>query len=370
MMLRQLLWPLLALIWCSLAIAGCSREAPEEVESETVVPVTVAPAQTGSIRAAISATGVITPAPGADLVVVAPQAGRIAEMPKAEGDRVRRGDLLVRFEIPALTADAATRRAEVDRAEARLASARTAQARAHDLFDRGIAARKEVEEADRELAEAQAGLAEGRATLAAAETVAARAEVRATFDGIVAKRFHNPGDLVEAAAADWVLRIVDPRRLELTASIPIGDVTRVRVGAPAHLVSSGGTPLALKVASLPAAVEAGTASVPVRLTFAQPTALPVGTPLQVEIEAEAHTNVVTVPASAIVREGAETAVFVAAGDKAQRRPVVTGFAAGERVEVRSGLRAGEPVIVSGQAGLPDGAAITTASAEKTEPPEK
>ena len=47
-----------------------------------------------------SATAIVTPAPGADLVVTAPEAARIAEMPHAEGERVRKGDLLVRFDIP------------------------------------------------------------------------------------------------------------------------------------------------------------------------------------------------------------------------------------------------------------------------------
>jgi multidrug efflux pump subunit AcrA (membrane-fusion protein) len=72
---------------------------------------------------------------------------------------------------------------------------------------------------------------------------------------------------------------------------------------------------------------------------------------------------VLVPASAIVHEGAETAVFVASGGKAHRRPVVTGLADEEHVEVKSGLEAGESVIVRGQSGLPDGAAISIAKAK-------
>src|SRR6185503_14146662 len=96
---------------------SCSSEAPEEVESDTVVPVMTQPASLGTIRAVIHATGLVTPAPGADLVIVAPEPGRIAEMPKAEGDRVRRGDLLVRFEIPSAGAEAARQAAEVTRAQ-------------------------------------------------------------------------------------------------------------------------------------------------------------------------------------------------------------------------------------------------------------
>ncbi len=341
--------------------AACGRNAPEEVETQTVVPVTVEAAQVGTIRGVIHATGIVEPAPGADLIVTAPEPARIVEMPKAEGDRVRRGDLLVRFEIPSLGADAAGKRAEVDRADAHLQNARAAQARAHDLFDRGVAARKEVEDADREVAEAAAALAEARAARSASATLAGRATLRAPFDGIVAKRSHNPGDLVEASASDPVLRVIDPRRLEVDASIPIADVARVVVGASARLLTSPeAAPQALRVVSRPAAVEAGTAAAPVRLAFLGPTMLAAGTPVEVDIDAEEHANVVLIPARALVREGGETAVFVAAGGKATRRKIVTGLADAERVEAVSGVKAGEPVITHGQAGLPDGAAIRVA----------
>src|SRR6185436_16271538 len=112
-----------------LLLASCGKAAPEEVESETIVPVTTEAAVSGSIRATIGATGTVAPAPGADLLVVAPEPARIVELPKAEGDRVARGDLLVRFEIPTLLADTATRRAEVSRAQARIANAQAAQTR-------------------------------------------------------------------------------------------------------------------------------------------------------------------------------------------------------------------------------------------------
>jgi membrane fusion protein, multidrug efflux system len=69
-------------------------------------------------------------------------------------------------------------------------------------------------------------------------------------------------------------------------------------------------------------------------------------------------GVVVVPLGAIVREGDETAVFVVADDKAVRHPVMLGITDEEHAEVRSGLKAGEMVITRGQAGLPDGAAVT------------
>jgi RND family efflux transporter MFP subunit len=366
-----------ALQTIALAIAiswfgACSHEAPEEVETQAVVPVTVEPAQVGNIRSVVHATGVVQPAPGAELLVRPPEAGRIAEMPKAEGELVRRGDLLVRFDIPSLHAEAAAKRAEVERAEARLRNARAAQTRAHDLFERGVAARREVEDADRELTDAEAALAEARAARGASETLSERAIVRATFDGVVVARTHNPGDFVDPSATDPVLRVIDPRRLEVNASIPIPDVPGIVNGAKARLTSDGSeSPVALRVIARPAAVAAGTAAAPARLAFLADTELASGTPVQVDIDAEEHTNVVIVPTTALVREGAETAVFVAANSKAQRRAVEIGATDGEHVEIRSGLKAGEPVIVHGQAGLPDGAPIQVGAPEKaTDRPEK
>jgi RND family efflux transporter MFP subunit len=230
------------------------------------------------------------------------------------------------------------------------------------LFERGVAARKEMEDADRELAEAEAELAAAQAARAASEQVAGRTTLRATFDGVVAKRYHNPGDLVEPAASDPILRVIDPRRLEVSASIPIGDISRVVVGAPAHLIDGSGNPVAaLKVISRPTLVEPGTAAAPVRLAFAEVTLYAVGTPVQLDIDAEEHSSVVLVPSAALVREGEETAVFVVNGDKASRREVEIGLADNVHVEVRSGVKAGEQVIVSGQTGLPDGAAVAVKS---------
>jgi RND family efflux transporter MFP subunit len=352
-------------------VAGCGTSPVDEVESETVVSVKTQTATTGTIRGVVHATGVVAPAPGADLVVVAPESARIAEVPKAAGETVRRGDLLVRFDIPTAAADVQRQQAEVVRASATLDNAKATRTRAGELFDRGIAARREVEDATRALADAEAALAQARAALAASRAVAERATVRATFDGIVATRQHNPGDLVEPSASDPVLRVVDPRRLEVVASVPLSDVLRVERGAQARMAdtSNAGHDVVLKVVSLPAAVDNGTATVPVRLGFITATARPVGMPVQVVIDAERHDGVVLVPAVAVVREGDETAVFVVAGEKAERRPVILGLTDGTRVEIVEGVKAGEAVIVDGQAGLPDGAAITaTNRAESNEEP--
>ena len=114
---------ILPLLLCALAASGCGGGSTEEFETSDKVPVAVQAARRGPARSVVSVTGVVKPAPGAELLVVAPEPARIAELPRAEGDRVAKGDLLVRFEIPSLDAEASTRESDVRRADARLASA-------------------------------------------------------------------------------------------------------------------------------------------------------------------------------------------------------------------------------------------------------
>jgi hypothetical protein len=126
----------------------------------------------------------------------------------------------------------------------------------------------------------------------------------------------------------------------------------------AHVTVGGGAAETARVISRAAAVDPATGAAPIRLRFDKPTRFAIGTPVQIELDTEVHKNVVLVPSAAIVRDGDETAVFVAAGDKAARRVVETGVTDGAHVEITKGIKAGDAVIVHGQNGLPDGAKIS------------
>ena len=344
-------------------LPGCHKAAPDETATETAVAVEVEPAKTGAIREVIAATGVVTAAPGGDLVVAAPDSARIAAMPKAEGDRVRAGDLLVRFDIPTLTAGAASARAGIEQAMARVENAKAAAERVEGLFQRGVAARKEVEDAQRELRDANAALLQAQSAAGAAQALASRTTVTAPFDGVIARRWHNPGDVVQAGTGDPILRLINPSRLEITAAAPVGVLARIKDNAPARIVNpAGGDPIEAVVIARPAAVEAGSVSAPVRLRPASAAGLTIGLPVQVEIMGPEHAGVVMIPPAAIVREGTTSIVMVVGADsKAKRKEVEVGVVTADAAEILKGVAAGEKVIVRGQNGLPDGAAVTIGS---------
>jgi RND family efflux transporter MFP subunit len=341
--------------------AACGRQptASDAVREELIVPVAAQPATVGRVRAILHATGVVSPAPDAEFIVTAPEPARIVEITHAEGEPVQAGELLVRFDIPSLNGDAARQRADMARVRAEFENARVTQTRARDFADRGLIARRELEDADRALADAQAAVSRAEAAQTATAVAAARASVRAPFAGVVAKRLHNPGDVVSGAATDPILRIVDPRRLEVIASVPLQELSRVLPGATARVVSAA-EPIRLSVVSRPGPGEArpdGTVAVRLTMTGAG-MPLAVDAPVQVDIDLGERDGAVLVPPEAIVREGQQAAVFVAAGTTAERREVTTGVTDDHGVEITSGVRAGELVITRGHTGLANGATIS------------
>jgi len=351
-----------AALLLAVPFAGCHKAAPEETETTAAVPVEVELARVGTLRAVVAATGTADPMPGADWTIIAPQPARVALITKAEGDRVRKGDLLVRFDAPPLRADLATRSGELSAARAHLENARKNEKRLAGLLERGIASRKEVEDAQKDLRDAEAEVRQASGTQAAAADLAAQAVVYARFNGLVARRSHNPGDIVEAAASDPVMRVVDPSRMQVTASVAVADLVQIAVGQPATVLVPGAAADSVepaKVISRPAAVDVATGTATVRLSLGAGTRLTAGTPVQVEIQTEEHKDVVIVPASAVVREEEQAFVYVVAADgKAHKKTVVLALVNPKEVEVRSGVLASEKVVVKGQEELPDGATVT------------
>jgi cobalt-zinc-cadmium efflux system membrane fusion protein len=340
---------------------GCSRPAPSERadDLQTAVAVAAQLVETGNLRAVVQAGGLVVPAEGAEFLLIAPESARVLEITRAVGEPVASGELLVRLDLPGAVQDVARQRADLAGAQARLESARGAQTRVRDFVARGLVPRLDLDTADRELSEAQDAVDRATSLFKAAETAAARSLVRAPFTGIVAARLHNPGDLVQPVATDPILRLVDPLRMEVAASVAVADASRVLPGASARIANPvDGSSFRLSVVNRSVASAATGGLVPVRLRPAKPLPIAADTAVAVEIDAEDRSGVVFVSPDVVIRDGGGTAVMVAVGDRAQRRPVTTGILTDDRLEIVSGLQPGELVITQGHIGLEDGAVIS------------
>jgi len=342
-----------------LIVVGCSKKTLEQTETKAATAVSVETAVVGTIESTISATGVVQPAQGGDWTITSPEAARIAEIPKLEGDTVKVGDLLVRFDIPTLPADLEAKKSAVAQAKAQLAQATATLNRKTPLVDKGVAAPAEVEEARRAVAEATASLAQAESAVTAANALIERMVVRAKFAGVVAKRFHNPGDFVEASASDPVLRVIDPHALQISVAVAVADIGSVVPGHTGFAIGPSGEGEPVKILTRPAQVDAATTMADVRLAFTKSTKLTAGTAVQVVLTAESHENAVIIPAAAVVHDEDEVFVMVVGKDnKAHRKDVELGLKSPDKVEVLSGIAAGDVVVYRGQDELPEGGTVT------------
>jgi RND family efflux transporter MFP subunit len=206
-------------------------------------------------------------------------------------------------------------------------------------------------------------LAQAQSASGAANALADRTVVRATFAGVVAKRMHNPGDLVEPGPGDPILRVIDPSRLEVTAAAPVATLARISAGAPVHITVPGSDePIDGSVIARPAAVDPGNVTAAVRVRPATASSLTAGMSVEVQILGPEHNAAALVPPAAVIHDGETTIVMtVGADSKAHRNEVEVGVVSPDAAEIRKGIKAGDRVIVRGQNGLPDGAAVTVGS---------
>ena len=332
----------------SIFLAGCSSEPAKEHARETVdAPITVVQNTTmpsfhsvaGTVRAETTST------------LSANVVGTVARMRVAEGDRVRKGDVLVEIDARESRANADRVRAgqaEVEHAiESAAANARLAETtfRRYDaLRERGSASRQEFDEARSRHAAAQAELAravarrgEARAASAQAEAVLGYSSVRAPIDGVVTARFVDAG--AQALPGVPLVSIANEQATRVDASVP--EHITVRPGDRA-LVDAGGTRLEARVTRVQPSLDPAARSAVVQLALDRP--LRAGTYVKVSIPVGAR-NAVTVPNSAVVRRGQLTSVFVVGADRvAHMRLITLGTSDASRAEVLSGIAAGESIV--------------------------
>jgi HlyD family secretion protein len=301
---------------------------------------------------------------------LSPEAGgRVAELPFREGARVRRGDVLVRM-------DDALSRARLEVAEREEAAARAEEVRACLAAERAARERERTESlasdgvvsvdlldaATTAARLAQAGCeAAGRAAerAHAARALAAtdldKTRLRAPFAGVVAELTIEAGEWTTPSPPGLpipaVLDLIDASALYVSAPMDEVDSARIRAGQAARVTvdSHPGRSFPGRVARVAPYVldleaQNRTVEIEVELEGAEglPGLLP-GTSADVEVVLSARDGVLRIPTSALLEGGK---VLMLDGDRLSERSVVPGIRNWDFTEVRSGLGAGDGVVVS------------------------
>ena len=261
-------------------------------------------------------------------------------------------------------------------AEAAVARADREYDRAVKLYESGLLTRQGMDDARTQKEAAAARIAAAKAQVAAAgEDVAhattrlSKAVIRSPFDGTVAERMVNEGDLV-GEMQKVVFRLVDNRLLELTVSVPSAEMAALRVGQPVRFSTDAfpGREFDGTVAHINPSVSPGDRSVRVIAEVPNvPEVLKGGLFVKGRISTGVRKGVVQVPRTALLSwnvAAGKGEVFVVDNNVARRRGVTTGAVQGDLVEIPSGLRSGETVVTRGAFLISDGDAVKVAAAGK------
>jgi len=294
-----------------------------------------------------------------ELLVVPPGPAMLTEIGKKEGEAVAIGDVLARFDVAELTQERQTRELEQAEATTRLERAREAVRAQTALHERGLTPRVALDNLKTELSAAEFAMTQANLRLQSAQANQARSIVTAPFAGIVGAVLHQPGEFVSGQAADPVMRVIDPTKLQVLVQVPIAQYGRLAPGQKAVVTPMGpGTPDETTVFNK-SPVEPNAPTGDVRLAFTTTTTQPLQAPVSVEILIDQRTNAVVAPAAAVLKDASTSFVYVVGADLiCHRRDVQVGLTTGGLTQIIAGLTAGERLVTSGGEGLAEGTLVT------------
>ena len=352
---------LLSVAFATLALAACQK-GPAEKAAATPQPLLIAPedvhvVHNSSLAAGPAITGSVQPERRADLR--AEVSAIVVEVLRENGDAVRKGDLLVRLDTTAI-------RDALASAEASERAAMQAYEQAQRQFERmktlrasGMASAQALDDAEGRRNSAQSDVEAGKARLVLARQQVARTEVRAPFDGLVSERKVSAGDTAQVGKE--LLKVIDPASMRFEGLVSADQIGSVKAGQPVSFRVNGYGDQVFngKVRRVNPAANATTRQVEVLVDFTgkeQPKLA--GLYAEGRVETESNTAL-TLPATAVVRDGDKASTWRVAGNKLQKAPVKLGDRDPRTGEfpVISGLADGDKVIRYPTALLKDGQTV-------------
>lgn len=332
----------------ALLLAGCgSKEEPTttvvSVAPQNTIQAAVVEVKPTSVPIRVEVTGQVAPIFQATLS--SRIQGTIDKLMVREGTKVSKGQLLIQLDNRDLQADLARANAEVENAKAHLD-------RMNQLYETDAVSKQELENATRAYRVAEANRK-------AVEAQLSYTVVRAPFEGVITEKKVEGGEL--ASPGQPLLKMEDPRRLRLEATVAEGDLKSVSNGDKISVVidALGVDVLIGRVSQILPAGDPQTHTFMVKVDLPTTPALKTGMFGRFQLEKGA-TQTILVPSTAVVERGELSSLFVVGADQIARlRWVKLGRRFEQQVEILAGLNEGERVLTDGSRGV-DGATVQIA----------
>ncbi|MCU1383274.1 MAG: hypothetical protein JWL71_1971 [Acidobacteria bacterium] len=382
----------------ALTAAGCAKSDTAQARGRDAAakPVKVETVTEETVKRAVELVGTLA---AVDQVTISSEAdGKVSRILADLGDRVKAGQPLIQVDRekqqyafdqqraslekalaqlgapdPQHLPDA-EKTPDVQKANADLAQAKQAYDRASQLFKRTLIPQQTLDDAATTLQSKQASydlslqnaknlrasIQASEASMKLADRQLRDTEIRAPFDGYVEKRMVNLGELVKTQMPVMSVVRVDP--LKVVAEIPEKMAPWIKDGQPVqlHVDAYPDRTFTGKVSRISPAVNTATRAFPFEAVVPnQDAVLKPGTFARVHIESGKVDTVMTLPYATMQYRYGVNRVFLVEGDKLSARELKVGERLGERIEILSGVKAGDRVAASDIEKLTDGQRVTT-----------
>lgn len=346
-------------------LAGCSRPASPEADTaaddalsrEAALTVTVVEVTPVELARTITLNGTIH---AWQEVIIAPEVGgyRVAEVYVDVGDRVARGDLLVELSTALLTAELATREAAVKQRDAERVNKEVALERARELSGRQLVSEADLDRLESEALAARAAVEAARADLQTSRLRLQFARVTAPDDGVITSRTVTVGQIAQAGAE--MLRLLREGRIEWRGDVPEMRLAEVEAGQSVRVTAVDGTTYTGTIRVVAPTIANASRTGLVYVDLPADERLRPGMFARGDIET-GRGPALTAPLESVVSADGYSYVFVIGTENVvERRRIEIGAVRGSDIEVVSGLRAGENIVVQGAGFLKDGDRVNVA----------
>ncbi len=355
---------------CAKTAGGNGGTPAASATGRPIVAVGIAPVAASDMTSAVEVVGSLAPKFSAD--IKSEVTGVVRAVYVTQWVPVRRGAPLAKLDTSETEAGLEALRAIVAQAAVNESRARREHDRAIQLREYGLITQQALDDAKSAFEAAEAATRAARAQVATGEARLAKSSIAAPIDGVVAERNVNVGDRVENMGGNTsMFRIVDNRLLDLTVTVPSGDLPGVKVGQRLEFTTDAvpGRTFTGKVMFINPAVDEDSRAAKVVAEVHNPDGvLRGGLFVRGRIVTGTRQGVLNVPREALLNWNVEqhtAEVFVVEGNQARKCPVRVGTTGEATVEISSGVKTGDLVVTRGAFALRDGDKVAVQNGEKS-----
>jgi RND family efflux transporter MFP subunit len=290
--------------------------------------------------------------------------GYVSKMNVDFGDKVKTGELLATLEVPELQDELINARAAEQKAKADYTNAHLIYTRLQAVNKEhpNLVAEQDLDTADANEQTAAAAIAEAKAEVEKFQTMVNYTQITAPFDGVVTRRYADPGTLIQAGTSSDtqalpLVRVSDNYRLRLDFPVTVDYVKDVQIGAEVQVQvdSLNNKTFTGKVSRFTHDVNDDTRTMTTEIEVPnQDLALMPGMYATVVLKVEKRQNTLAVPIEAVSGDKTPTVCVVNKDNQIEVHPVKLGMETPDDYEVLSGLKEGDLVLIGNRSGFEAG----------------